>query len=96
MILYQLLCHKGHDFEAWFCDSGTYDQQVVAGDVSTDGLGLSEADRATFTSSDVVIHSAATVSFDSPLDGGDELSRYPATADLARKVKALAWRRLDV
>lgn len=48
--------------------------QVVAGDVSTDGLGLSEADRATFTSSDVVIHSAATVSFDSPLDGAVEVN----------------------
>ena len=34
MILYQLLCHKGHDFEAWFRNSGTYDQQVVAGDVA--------------------------------------------------------------
>jgi len=48
--------------------------QVVAGDVSTDGLGLSEADRDTFTSSDIVIHSAATVSFDSPLDGAVEVN----------------------
>ena len=42
--------------------------QVVAGDVSQDGLGLSDADNETFTSCDVIIHSAATVSFDNPLD----------------------------
>lgn len=48
--------------------------RVVAGDVSTDGLGLSPDDRAAFTSCDVVIHSAATVSFDSPLDGAVEVN----------------------
>ncbi len=41
---------------------------VVAGDVGTDGLGLDEAGRAALASCDTVIHSAATVSFDSPLD----------------------------
>jgi HAD superfamily hydrolase (TIGR01490 family) len=48
--------------------------QVVAGDVGTDGLGLSEADRAVLASCDIVIHSAATVSFDSPLDGAVEVN----------------------
>ena len=46
MILYQLLCHKGHDFEAWFCDSGTYDQQVVAGDVACPFCGTSVVTKA--------------------------------------------------
>jgi HAD superfamily hydrolase (TIGR01490 family) len=41
---------------------------VVAGDVGEDGLGLSPADREAFSSCDVVIHSAAAVSFESPLD----------------------------
>jgi len=41
---------------------------VVAGDVGLDGLGLSTADQQVLASSDVVIHSAAAVSFDSPLD----------------------------
>jgi alcohol-forming fatty acyl-CoA reductase len=40
----------------------------VAGDVSTDGLGLDEAGRETLATCDVVVHSAATVSFDAPLD----------------------------
>ena len=41
---------------------------VIRGDVGTDGLGLDDDGRATLASCDVVIHSAATVSFDSPLD----------------------------
>src|SRR5215210_2900172 len=40
----------------------------IAGDVSTDGLGLNEADLAVFATCDIVIHSAAAVAFDSPLD----------------------------
>ena len=42
--------------------------QVIAGDVGTDGLGLDDGGRAVLATCDVVIHSAATVSFDSPLD----------------------------
>lgn len=41
---------------------------VVAGDVGTDGLGLDDAGRATLATCDTIIHSAATVSFDAPLD----------------------------
>lgn len=33
MILYYLQCESGHQFEAWFLDSGTYDSQSVNGDV---------------------------------------------------------------
>jgi phosphoserine phosphatase/nucleoside-diphosphate-sugar epimerase len=40
----------------------------LGGDVSVDGLGLSDDDRAALAGVDVVIHSAAAVSFDSPLD----------------------------
>jgi fatty acyl-CoA reductase len=42
--------------------------QVVAGDVGRDGLGLDDAGRQALASCDVVIHSAAAVAFDSPLD----------------------------
>ncbi|MGE3620028.1 MAG: HAD-IB family hydrolase [Acidimicrobiia bacterium] len=48
--------------------------QVVSGDVSTDGLGLDEADAALLASCDVVVHSAATVAFDSPLDSAVEVN----------------------
>ncbi|MCU1497722.1 MAG: hypothetical protein JWM47_1675 [Acidimicrobiales bacterium] len=42
--------------------------QVIEGDVGTDGLGLTDEGRALLASCDIVIHSAATVSFDSPID----------------------------
>ncbi|MCB0978028.1 MAG: SDR family oxidoreductase, partial [Acidimicrobiales bacterium] len=42
--------------------------QVIEGDVGTDGLGLTSEGREVLASCDIVIHSAATVSFDSPLD----------------------------
>ena len=48
--------------------------EVVAGDVGTDGLGLDEVGRAALASCDVVIHSAATVAFDSPLDRAVEVN----------------------
>ncbi|MFT3855425.1 MAG: HAD-IB family phosphatase [Ilumatobacteraceae bacterium] len=47
---------------------------VIAGDVSTDGLGLNDDDRATLATCEVVIHSAAAVAFDSPLDSAVEIN----------------------
>ena len=34
MILYQLRCSNGHEFEAWFRNSSTFDLQVGDGDVA--------------------------------------------------------------
>jgi fatty acyl-CoA reductase len=48
--------------------------QVIAGDVGTDGLGLSDDDRATLATCDIVVHSAASVAFDSPLDSAVEVN----------------------
>jgi alcohol-forming fatty acyl-CoA reductase len=47
---------------------------VLSGDVGVDGLGLDEAGRDALAACDVVIHSAATVSFDSPLDQAVEVN----------------------
>ena len=47
---------------------------AVGGDVTSDGLGLNEPDLATFLSCDTVIHSAAAVAFDSPLDSAVEIN----------------------
>ena len=47
---------------------------VVGGDVATDGLGLDDEGRAALAACDVVVHSAATVSFDSPLDAAVEVN----------------------
>ncbi len=60
----------GEDFEAMVARR----VQVIAGDVGVDGLGLDDEGRALLASCDVVIHSAATVAFDSPLDAAVEVN----------------------
>jgi fatty acyl-CoA reductase len=47
---------------------------VIAGDVGRDGLNLDPDGRAALAGCDVVIHSAATVAFDAPLDGAVEVN----------------------
>jgi fatty acyl-CoA reductase len=47
---------------------------TIAGDVATDGLGLDEQGRRILASCDVVVHAAATVSFDAPLDSAVEVN----------------------
>ena len=47
---------------------------VMAGDVTRDGLGLDRAGLDLLAGCDVVIHSAATVSFDSPLDAAVDVN----------------------
>jgi alcohol-forming fatty acyl-CoA reductase len=46
----------------------------VAGDVSADGLGLDDAGRELLSSCSTVVHSAATVNFDSPLDAAVDVN----------------------
>ncbi|MCU4184571.1 HAD-IB family phosphatase [Acidiferrimicrobium sp. IK] len=60
----------GADFDA------TMDRRikVMAGDVGEDGLGLDDAGRELLAGCSTVIHSAATVSFDSPLDRAVEIN----------------------
>src|SRR5205085_3092588 len=48
--------------------------RVVSGDVAVDGLGVDDDDRRLLASCDVVVHSAAAVSFDSPLDTAVEVN----------------------
>lgn len=46
MILFDLRCTEGHEFEAWFRDSGAYDEQVGAGDVACPICGSHEVTKA--------------------------------------------------
>lgn len=47
---------------------------AVAADISADGLGLDDEGRAALASCDIVVHSAAAVSFDEPLDRAAEVN----------------------
>lgn len=48
--------------------------QVIAGDIGVDGLGLDDSAQEVLSTCRTVIHSAATVSFDSPLDTAVEIN----------------------
>ena len=61
---------RGASFE----DEITRRLHVVAADVAVDGLGLDDRGRALLGGCDTVIHSAASVSFDSPLDTAVEVN----------------------
>ncbi|HEX7167921.1 MAG TPA: SDR family oxidoreductase, partial [Acidimicrobiales bacterium] len=52
---------------------------AVPGDVGSEGLGLDDEGLAAFAACDVVIHSAASVSFDSPLDAAVEVNLLGAS-----------------
>jgi HAD superfamily hydrolase (TIGR01490 family) len=70
---------------------------AVAGDVGTDGLGLDDEGRVALSRCDIVIHSAASVSFDSPLDAAVEVnllgpSRVAEAMVAARSIAAAEGR----
>ena len=61
---------------------------AVAGDVGQDGLGLDVEGRRLLAASDVVVHSAATVSFDAPLDQAVEVNLLGPSRVAAAMVEA--------
>src|SRR5205823_50390 len=65
----------GDEFDATIAGRLT----VIAGDVSVDGLGLDADGRAALAACDAVVHSAASVSFDSPLDAAVEVNLLGAS-----------------
>ncbi|MGH8989171.1 MAG: SDR family oxidoreductase, partial [Acidimicrobiales bacterium] len=67
---------------------------ALPGDVSRDGLGLDEQGLRLLASCDIVVHSAATVSFDAPLDQAVEINLLgPARVAAALESARAAERR---
>ncbi len=66
--------------------------QAVAGDVGTDRLGLDDDGIRLLSTCDVVVHSAATVSFDAPLDSAVEVNMLGPSrvAEAVVEARALA------
>jgi hypothetical protein len=46
MIRYALICDKAHEFEAWFRNSSSYDEQVAAGDIACPQCGSIKVEKA--------------------------------------------------
>ncbi|HEY7915521.1 MAG TPA: HAD-IB family phosphatase [Acidimicrobiales bacterium] len=61
---------------------------AVAGDVTTEGLGLDDEGMQLLSECDIVVHSAAAVSFDSPLDVAVEVNLLGPSRVAAAMVEA--------
>ena len=81
----------GDGFDAAMADRVS----AVAGDVATDGLGLDDDGLAAMSQCDVVVHSAASVSFDSPLDAAVEVNLLGPSRVAAAFVAARAMAESD-
>ena len=46
MIKYSLICHEGHEFEAWFQSSAAYDKQSAKAQVACPHCGSVKVDKA--------------------------------------------------
>jgi len=46
MIVYDLKCRDGHQFEAWFRDSAACDRQIAAGEVACPTCGAAQVQKA--------------------------------------------------
>jgi alcohol-forming fatty acyl-CoA reductase len=66
----RLRADLGDEFEQMVAQRLT----AVAGDVSSAGLGLDEEGKAILAGADVVVHSAAAVAFDAPIDTAVEVN----------------------
>ncbi len=75
MILYQLRCHRGHDFDAWFLDGATYDSQSASGDVTCPFCGTAEVAKAPMAPN------IARGNTDAPLRGGSGEARAKKVAE---------------
>lgn len=76
----------GDDFDAEVARRVT----AIAGDVSIEGLGLDQEGRQLLSESDIVVHSAAAVAFDSPLDAAVEINLLGPSRVAAAMVEATA------
>ena len=85
-----LVAAGGLDGETFdeMCDRRVF---AVKGDVGQDGLGLDDAGLALFSTVDIAVHSAATVSFDSALDDAVQVNLLgPGRVAAALRVAAEA------
>lgn len=46
MIKYRLQCAHGHEFEAWFASSGSYDAQATAGQITCPGCNSRDVGKS--------------------------------------------------
>jgi hypothetical protein len=77
MIVYQLHCSNGHEFEAWFRDMATYDDQAERGDVDCPHCGDTTVSKSIMAPNISPARTKPTLS----LGGGDLEARAHEVAE---------------
>ena len=86
MIRYDLVCAKGHEFDAWFAGSAAYDIQAEAGEVMCPVCGSAEVSKAPMAPA--IARGAARAAHDGARgDGGDALRAARELAEVMAKVR---------
>jgi len=97
MIRYQLICGRGHDFDAWFADSAAFDAQRDGGLLGCPHCGGADVEKALMAPAvpSKRRKSAATPGApqapETPAGGGDQvlLGPEPGARELAEALKQL-------
>lgn len=79
MIVYNLLCDHGHEFEAWFASSSAYEKQVAGGEVSCPVCSSHKVEKA-------VMAPALSGAKKSNLNAGEIRQMRQALAEMRKKV----------
>ena len=79
MIRYDLVCGRGHGFQAWFSDSGAYEAQAARGAVECPTCGKTDVRKA--------LMAPALIGASAPASSDDE-----ATAHRAFRAAFKGWR----
>ncbi len=86
MIVYQLHCSNGHEFEAWFRDMATYDDQEKRGDVDCPHCGDTSVVKSLMAPNISPARSKASL----PLEGaGLEVRAHEVAEKILEAVSAL-------
>jgi hypothetical protein len=87
MILFQLKCHRGHEFDAWFLNSATYDSQLGTEDITCPHCGTTDVVKAPM---------APNISRRREVSGSSEETEYRANEVAKKILKAVEGLRGEV
>ena len=93
MIRYALACHQGHDFEAWFGSSGSYDEQAEAQAIVCPACGSHDVRKAPMAPNlvkGIAAPRSEAAPASSPRLSGEGTQTYALVRELRAQLKANA------
>ena len=92
MIVYQLQCRNGHEFEAWFRDSTTYEMQVKDRDIVCPFCGDTDVGKAIMAPN---ISTSKTAPKDADMNREENApGKWPSKSSWLSAKSATTWKRI--